>query len=61
LPQSLDASAELSVERRSRGLFQALIYESKIMLTGRFAARIGRRSESTQPRSISVEQAWWLA
>ena len=38
LPQSLDAGAELSVERRSRGLFQALIYESKIMLTGRFAA-----------------------
>jgi inner membrane protein len=38
LPQSLDASAELSVERRSRGLFQALIYGSKIMLTGRFVA-----------------------
>jgi inner membrane protein len=38
LPQSLDANAELSAERRSRGLFQALIYGSKITLAGRFVA-----------------------
>ena len=45
LPQSLDASAELSVERRSRGLFQALIYEAKIM-----AAQSDKRS----PNRLSV-------
>jgi inner membrane protein len=38
LPQALDASAELGVEQRSRGLFEALIYGAKVTLAGRFAA-----------------------
>ncbi|MCI0431009.1 MAG: inner membrane CreD family protein [Rhodospirillales bacterium] len=38
LPQSLDAEADLEVERRSRGLFEALLYGAKITLAGRFVA-----------------------
>ena len=38
MPQSLDAKADLEVERRSRGLFEALIYGARVTLTGRFAA-----------------------
>jgi inner membrane protein len=38
LPRTLDASVELTVAQRSRGLFEALIYGAKITLAGRFAA-----------------------
>jgi inner membrane protein len=38
LPVSLDAAVALEVQRRSRGLFEALIYGAKITLTGRFQA-----------------------
>jgi inner membrane protein involved in colicin E2 resistance len=61
LPQSLDASAEISIERRSRGLFQALIYESKIMLTGRFAAPElgGARNQPSHARFQSSQPGGW--
>jgi inner membrane protein len=38
MPQSLEAKADLEVERRSRGLFEALIYGAKVTLAGRFVA-----------------------
>ena len=38
MPRSLDAKVELEVERRSRGLFEALIYGARATLTGRFGA-----------------------
>ena len=38
LPVSLDAAVELDVQRRSRGLFEALIYGARITLTGSFEA-----------------------
>jgi inner membrane protein len=38
LPRAFDAGAELAVERRSRGLFEARIYRANVTLAGRFAA-----------------------
>jgi inner membrane protein len=38
LPVKLDAAVEIDVQRRSRGLFEALIYGAKITLSGRFQA-----------------------
>ena len=43
MPRTLDAKVELEVERRSRGLFEALIYGARVTLTSR-ARRWGSRS-----------------
>ena len=36
LPEELDISGELATEKRNRGIFETIVYSSKIDLTGRF-------------------------